>query len=64
MLQVARQSGAVEILLWICLAFFTQDVETIINRNPKYEVVHRQYTIAVRLVELWRVGVALVGLDP
>ncbi|KAJ5910839.1 uncharacterized protein N7473_000142 [Penicillium subrubescens] len=55
-LQAARQSGAVEILLWICLASFTQDIENIINGNPNYEVVYRQYTIAVRLVELWRLS--------
>lgn len=55
-LQAARQSGAVEILLWICLASFTQEIENIINGNPNYEVVRRQYTIAVRLVELWRLS--------
>jgi hypothetical protein len=56
LLQAARQSGAVEILLWICLACFTLDIENIINGNPNYEAVHRRYTIAVRLVELWRLS--------
>lgn len=55
-LQAARQSGAVEILLWICLASFTMDIENIMNGNPDYEAVHRRYTIAVRLVELWRLS--------
>lgn len=55
-LQAARQSGAVEILLWICLASFTLDIENIMNGNPNYEAVRRRYTIAVRLVELWRLS--------
>ncbi|KAF3401702.1 hypothetical protein F1880_010112 [Penicillium rolfsii] len=55
-LQAIRQSGAVEILLWICLACFTLDVENIVNGNPNYEAAHRRYTIAVRLVELWRLS--------
>jgi hypothetical protein len=55
-LQAARQSGAVEILLWICLASFTLDIENIMSGNPNYEKVRRQYTIAVRLVELWRLS--------
>ncbi len=56
-LQAARQSGAVEILLWMCLASFTLDIENIMNGNPKYEAVRRRYTVAVRLVELWRLSV-------
>jgi hypothetical protein len=55
-LQAARQSGAVEILLWICLASFTLDIENIMNGNPNYEAARRRYTIAVRLVELWRLS--------
>lgn len=55
-LQAARQSGAVEILLWICLASFTLDIENIMNGNPNYEAVRQRYTIAVRLVELWRLS--------
>ncbi|KAL5366565.1 hypothetical protein BJX96DRAFT_180847 [Aspergillus floccosus] len=55
-LQAARQSGAVVILLWVCLACFTLDIESIRNGNPNYEAAHRRYTIAVRLVELWRLS--------
>ncbi|GFG19167.1 hypothetical protein IFM5058_09778 [Aspergillus udagawae] len=60
-LQAARQSGAVVILLWVCLACFNLDIENIINGNPNYEAAHRRYTIAVRLVELW--GLSFGTLD-
>jgi hypothetical protein len=55
-IQAARQSGVVEILLWICLASFNMDIENIMNGIPNYEAVRQRYTIAVRLVELWRLS--------
>jgi hypothetical protein len=56
LLQAVRQSGAVDVLLWTCLASLTLDVEKIVDRNTDYEAVHRRYTIAVRLVELWKLS--------
>lgn len=47
LLQALRQSGAVDVLLWMCLASLTLDVENIVDGNTDYEAVHRRYTIAV-----------------
>lgn len=60
-LQAVRQSGAVVVVLWLCLASFTLDVENIIDGSSNYEAVHRRYKIAVRLVELWRLSFGTLG---
>ncbi|KAF7181178.1 hypothetical protein CNMCM7691_000307 [Aspergillus felis] len=56
LLESARQSGSVAVLLWMSLAPFTLEVENLLNDRADYEALHRRFITAVRLVKLWRLS--------